>query len=286
MRRLLPLLLWGLLATPAAADSGMLMSGVANRQMPLDRIGATPTGAYSLRRLLTSYATNKAINIVRASDSTATDIGFLASGSPDIASATTFCNATTCKVVTIYDQGGGGRDLTQGTDANRPSLTFSCLGSFPCMQFTSGSIQLVAAANVTPATGLVSFSVVGNRASGTNNCVWMEENGLLNRISGRNAAANAWLLTAGGANTIIPAASDAAWHTGQGVINGASSVANINGTETTGTVDANTTAGKPTIAGATSTTCNQPEAAFWDNYALTAGERTFLTNGQRAVWGF
>jgi hypothetical protein len=108
-----------------------------------------------------------------------------------------------------------------------------------------------------------------------------------------NAAANrvyldpstAWVLA--GTGTIGVAGADGVWHAGTGVMNGAASAMRVDGAESPGTVSV--TAGSTIIQGAIgggTTTCDFTELALWSNYALTAAERTSLTNNQRAYWGF
>jgi hypothetical protein len=76
------------------------------------------------------------------------------------------------------------------------------------------------------------------------------------------------------------------WHSAIGVINGASSVLRVDGTETAGTVTVSATLGT-LIAfwGAASTTCNASELIAWDGYALTPAERVVLGNNQKSFWG-
>lgn len=281
MRRFLVIALLALCG-PAWADSGMLTGGIANRQMPFDAMPSA-TVAWSFWRLYTSYTANKAVRIVRASDSTQTDIGFLADGSPDVATMTTFCNATTCKLVTMYGQGAA-NDGTQATDAARPSIQFSCRGIYPCARETAATS--ISSASLTPATGVVSFSAVANRSAGTGNCVWLRQNGGLNRIMAQSAVASKWQLAGGASGNFTADAVDGSWFSGQGVVNGASSVLSINGTDTTGTATGSTTAGAASIVGAASTTCDEVEVAFFDNVALTAAQRSYLTTQQRIRWGF
>lgn len=105
---------------------------------PLPNASNTVVAAYGLRKLRSAYAANKAINIIRASDSATQDIGF--SGCDfDTATANTFCTATTCKITKWYDQSGGSIDLAQATGSKQPALTFSCLNGFPCATFTGTS---------------------------------------------------------------------------------------------------------------------------------------------------
>jgi hypothetical protein len=263
----------------------MSVAGSAATNYMLDGQSA-PSGAYSFRRLLTSYSTNKLVRLVRASDSTQTDIGFTSTGAFDTATATTFCNATTCKVVTIYDQSGNTRDITQGTDANRPALALNCIGTTPCAQMTTGALGLTTG-NVTPATGLASLNAVANRAVGTTGaCNFLRQNGANNRLGSLSGAANKWIVFGGSSGNFNAAAADATWHSGTAVINGASSVLNIDGTETTGTATGNTTAGGIGTFGAASTTCDVVEGVLWDNTAISTAARAMIKNNQRAWWGF
>jgi hypothetical protein len=273
-----------LLAGHAWADSGMLMAGVANRQMPLDGLQA-PTACYSERRLLTAYVANKGINIVRASDSTTTDIGFDASGFPNKAAETTFCNATTCKLVTMYDQCGS-INLTQATDANRYTRSTGPSSNFNSSSAAAATQTHVGGSNITPATGVVSLSAVAQRSVSTSPCGWMRENAGANRLQATGSFADGWSELGGTSGTVTSAATDAVWHSGVGVINGASSLLNIDGVETTGTATGNTVAGAPAFLGAASTTCKQVESIIWDNVALTAAQRSYVVSGQRRSWGF
>lgn len=285
MKRIVLAFLAAIIAVlPANAQRISSQQGSSATSYMLDGQTAS-SGAYSLRRVLTSYSTNKLINIVRASDSTTTDIGFTATGAFDTATALTFCAATTCKVVTWYDQSGNARDITQATDGNRPSLIFNCLGTMPCVQFTGTTQALAAVGNVTPATGVVSFSTVGNRVSGTGNCTWIRENGNNNRMLATNGQVNAWQVNGGASGSVSAAATDAVWHSGIGVVNGASSILSIDGTETTGTTTGNTTAAAPGMLLTVSSTCYVVSSIFWDNVALDATARTAITNNQQAWWG-
>jgi hypothetical protein len=78
--------------------------------------------AYSIRLLRTAY-TGDAMNIIRASDSTATNIGFDGDGLLDTAAIASFCSGTTCRVFSWYDQSGNGLDFgTLGVNLSRPII--------------------------------------------------------------------------------------------------------------------------------------------------------------------
>jgi len=264
---------------------GVLGGGTSGMPLPLDSF-TTPSGAYSFRKLKSTYS-GPAIRIRRASDNLETDINFLGFvpglGAPwDEAAANAHCAATTCFIRTWYDQSGLGRHLNQTTAANQPALIFNCQGTLPCARLIAP--QAITGASVTPATGLVSISVVANRRTGTANCLFIEQNGFANRITGQNTVANSWILAGSTAASVVLA--DTAWHAVQGVINGASSAINADGVDATVSVTGTVTAGQPTISAVGASTCDVAEAAVWDNYGLTLAERAVLSSNQRGFWGF
>jgi hypothetical protein len=256
---------------------------VPGQAAPLDGF-TQPGGAYSFRKLRSTYA-GPAVRLRRASDNAELDINFLGctgfTGCPwDSAAAAAHCASTTCFVKTIYDQSGNARDLTQATAGSQPQLIFNCNGALPCWRATAGATSLLGP-SLTPATGVLSVSAVGNRGAGTGACQFLRENGFASRLTS-TAAAPTWTLAGAASGSVSASAADAAWHAGVGVINGASSVLNIDGVEVTGTTTGNTVAGTIQIVGAASTTCDEGEAIFWDPYALTLGERAALVANQRS----
>ena len=90
----------------------------------LDSISTTPEAAYALRKLKAAYAGN-AVTVRRSSDSTTSNIGFLANGALNTASLLSFCAATNCYVTTWYDQSGNGKDAVQTTTAQQPQIVAS-----------------------------------------------------------------------------------------------------------------------------------------------------------------
>lgn len=93
-------------------------------------------------------------------------------------SAATWCNATTCKVKTLYNQGmwstvGNGSshdtalDLVQATTSKQPVVTFSGLNSHPVMTFAGG--QLVCSAATGTWTRVSVLALVGRRTGNTSN---------------------------------------------------------------------------------------------------------------------
>ena len=95
----------GMMPGPGTPHAALVVGG------PCDLV--TFKGWYGLRACGTANktGTQKAVNIQRSSDSTTTDILILSSGDLDVATAITFCAATTCTVQKLYDQSGNGQDL-------------------------------------------------------------------------------------------------------------------------------------------------------------------------------
>lgn len=215
----------------------------------LDTVTATAWGLFSLERLHVAYS-GSAIRVERT-DTSQTDIGFLADGSLDVATADAF--GSNLSVVTWYDQSGNGRNLTTGV-AKRPVLDTSTVSlRFNDSQFNIPSMTALTAAeafvkvkldNDPPLTADGGFWTIGN--SGTNSHVPNGTNGIVYDDFATNARKT----------TVNPATSFA----GAYVVYGAYSAANdwqnyLNGTSlhstATNTVafTASATFGQSVIAG-------------------------------------
>jgi Alpha-L-arabinofuranosidase B, catalytic len=181
------------LAGVAFADTVFPLSGVGGGSAPVVYVGPgdVVSGAkawYGLRAYNAAYATgsNNAITVRRTSDSTTSNIKILTTGALDVASATTFCNATTCFISKFYDQSGasncsGACDASQATAANQPQLIFNCVNtSLPCARFVGTSSQRLVSPTITnvaqpftlnfsasrPSTATSSGSVLGSDFNG------------------------------------------------------------------------------------------------------------------------
>lgn len=216
--------------------------------------GDTVSGAFAYwscaRAYTAAYAagTGNACDIIRASDSATCTIKFAASGFTDVTTAycnsntqnvTAFCNATTCKVTKAYDQSGATNcttacDATQATDAARPVLNLSGLGSKVCMTY-SGAQNLPTPAATAGAAQPYSFSAVSERTGS-----FTSFQDILGMASGGvqllyNSVANQGGIFAGtlGAAQAI-SITDSAYHAIQVALNGASSAVVVDGAATTG----------------------------------------------------
>jgi hypothetical protein len=252
---------------------------------PLDGlVGAASSGAYGFRLLRTGAPSG--VRLRRASDNAELDIGFTATGDMDAALAGSHCAATSCFVRSWYDQSGNGRHLGNATAAGQPQLIFNCQNTQPCMEVVGAGQGLPSAANFTPATGVMSLSVVADRNGGTAQCILLRMNGSSNQLTTASGAANAWWWVGGTSGTLVPAPLDGAWHAFAGTLNGASSYAYVDGVATTGSATGSVVAGLVSNAGPATGSCRQAEAVFWDNYALSPTERAALVTNQRNYWGF
>lgn len=244
--------------------------------------------------------TQKAVQLRRASDSTTSDIVILTSGDLDVASATTFCNATSCFAAIVYDQTAGNAcsaascDVVQATANKQPLFVFNCNGALPCLRTADASIRttgLLAANNFTPTTPAV--TTVGNVVSSSASLFFTRVNGGGNSAQSRDGIIHSTVNTVslnGATGTIGVSGTDGTWQSAAGNINstGNTSVLNVGGTESTDTaVDASIFAAPPDViwlpqfqAG----TLEWGEGGFQDATQWSSGIRTALCHNQRVYW--
>lgn len=280
-----------LLALAGAADARQHHPARGHRiprlSAPLDAF-ATPAGAYSFRKLKSTYS-GPAVRIRRASDNAELDIGFVGYvpglGSPiDYVAANSHCAATSCFVKTWYDQSGAARDLVQATAANQVPLLFNCQAGLPCLQ--AGPNQyLLSAANFTPAGTTATVSRVAGRTAGggVGDCQLVRNGNSTGARIAYSSAGAAVLVAASGGITV--AVTQPATHSLLGRVNGASSTLLVDGASTAGTVTGDTVAGLLMYLGDSGTVCRDVEGVIWDNYLLTAGEAATLQANQKSFWG-
>lgn len=273
-------------------DIAVTTSGAVNVAAALAFAGTDATGIGSITGTTLTF-TGGTIGDTVTGGTTAAGTYIVSGASPTwqvnisqtVVSATlTLINKLT--VARIYDQTGGGRTLVSGGAATEPIWVPGLVGTAPGGVFTSGSITTASSGNFTPTSATASFSTVAERLSGTGPAVFIRENGFNNRVGTQSGVANKWTLTGGSSGTINATANDAAPHAANIVLNGASSVINLDGTETTGTATGNTTAGTINNTGAASTTSYWSEAGFIDNVAITSGNRTSLNSNQHTRYAF
>ena len=100
--------------------------------------------------------------------------------------------------------------------------------------------------------------------------------------SNSRASRRQWYVYNGSVVVAAPAAT-AVWHAAAGVINGAASALNIDGSTVTGKVAPAPLSGL--IVTGVGGSCSVAELVPWSEYALTAAERTALVANQKSFWG-
>ena len=94
------------------------------------KAAGTPfVAAHAMTRTLFASYTGPLFQALRVSDKQVKDIGIVAStGLADLATLSTFCSGTSCKVTTLYDQSGNGNDMWRADDpnTNQPGTNKPC----------------------------------------------------------------------------------------------------------------------------------------------------------------
>lgn len=297
----------------STAANGFLLVGVGSGSTGTSQytgpgdIASGATGYWGLRSYTAAYAAGngKAVNIRRISDSTATDITVLANGSLDVATAATFCAATTCFVTKAYDQTGNGHDMAQATAAQQPQLLFNCLATQPCMYFSpidpfasdfssefgptgSGPSWLETTLSA-PLAQPFTVSSEAERVSTTTENDILGGFGAGNGVTlGFNASANTVFQYAGSA-LVTATATDAAPHALQFVVNGASSSLSVDGTITgslapgANALQVRVSIGADAFDGSNYLQGYVGEVGLWPS-ALSTGVQGTLSTNQAAFW--
>lgn len=257
------------------------------------------TRAYSAAK---AAAQANACDLVRASDSTTCTMKLGTDGNVDLTvgtpctsntqTVTQFCNSTTCTVSKAYDQTAGNAcqtascDAVQATGANQPVFNLSGGSNNKPYLSTNSSSQILTSANNIVGTNVSSFSVVANRVSGTVSAILVSQNSTNNWFRETNVA-NLWQLQGGSSGSINGTANDNTWQAANSVINGASSVVSISGTESTGTVTGSTTTAAPSWAAGNVSRIH--EAGFKNGTGWTFGSSgttvALLCANQAAFYG-
>lgn len=139
-------------ATPRAASAAYL-----------DLLAASPTVAYSLRKVISTATL--AIRVRRSSDDAEQDIGF-ASNALDTAALAAFVGANNAFVTTFYDQTATGINLVQATASRQPRIVNA--GTYDGMAVFDGSSDTMSATSVpfgTPRVGLHMKAAQANQSA-------------------------------------------------------------------------------------------------------------------------
>lgn len=263
-------------------------------------LGVAPTAAYGLRRINPTRR-GPIVGLVR------TDGAFKAIGSVagtcdfDVATAATFCNASVCHLYQWWNQGvsiashlapwgnGTGTDGLVWTAASTtagPLLTFTCLGSFACLDFT-GSLAL----GTNGTQGLTRPLSILAVALNKNSAAFGEVFGCCaaNAVFlGGAGSANTLLFQMLGTGTLTTTVADNAWHALAAMVpTNTSLVTCSNGVCTTS--GAVTTADQTTIqwrTGDVSFSGYLEELYVINGTAISTTVAATMSTGQRASWGF
>lgn len=87
----------------------------------LDALSASAAGAWSVNDLLRAAYAGNALRVRNGTTNVETDVGF-SGGLVDTDAIAAACGSDDGFVVTVYDQSGNGRDLTNATAANQPKI--------------------------------------------------------------------------------------------------------------------------------------------------------------------
>lgn len=190
---------------------------------------------WSIPYRLRAAATNDKILVRRSSDSTTLAIPVV-SNELDTATLLTFCSGTDGFVVTVYDDSGNARDLTQATTANQPQIVSS--GSLitgangkACARFDGSNDKLGVLFTINqPSTG---FHVFTQQAWTSGDGIFGGGGGVTQSLL-QTGSSPIFAQFAGSAGANITGFSLAAWNLGTFIFNGASSTwSRNNGTDTT-----------------------------------------------------
>lgn len=192
-----------------------------------------------------------------------------------------------CKVTKVYDQTGGGNHWTNATAAQMPTLTFSAQNSLPGLTYTSAANASLANVNSIVAAQPYSLTGVAKRTANftTAQMVLATGSGTVFQF-GFNTSTNTAFINYVAA-AITATASNSAFHALQGVVNNASSVLTVDGTDTTGTVSSSSAWTNAFRIGRGSACCTIDgvimEVGFWNSKAFSVGERTSLDSNMRGA---
>ena len=249
MHKLLSLLgILALCVLPASAQVPMTGAGLgspvvsATYQGPGDVFTTSPWAGYSCTRVFTASQANTLTSMCDLVSSAAPTVvlctlrasstGFadLSAYCPGSLTPATVCAAATggvCRVSKAYDLTGNSRDMV-GT-SNQPALTFSSspTGTFPCMS-DNGTGTTLLAATVSAQAQPLTMSAVWRRTSGTAQGGVIGSSGAMYLGSGSSASQ---AQESAGTSTVNNTLTDNTWGANNGLLNGASSILNTNGSE-------------------------------------------------------
>jgi hypothetical protein len=211
-------------------------------------------------------------------------------------SASAFCNATTCFVVTAYDQSGANQcsaapcNATQATTAIQPQLIFTgchtITSAGPCVLFTAASSMILTSGTITTLTQPYSVAAVADGTTSAN-VLTVSYAGyvLFYNETGVSGAVTLWDPSAAG--PAVTTTNNVA-HALNGVLNGASSVLNVDGTDTAAASGAGSASGALSLGGIGGVgdylDGEFEEFGLWSG-SFSSGQRTLVCDNARLYYG-
>ncbi|RYY88110.1 MAG: HYR domain-containing protein, partial [Chitinophagaceae bacterium] len=197
----IPLLITGdSLICPATRSiltaTGIGSVGWASLGLPVDAAPVQAQAAVGLRLLNGSY-TGPLVRVRRATDGAEQNFGALGMNL-DTAAIRNWLGISLAYCVTLFDQSGSGRDITQGTPSAQPQLILrSTLNDRPALRFSTSQFMQAGSAFTLP----YSITVVGRQTGGTRARVLssVTNNWLLGWHGGKEAQAffSGWVYQSG-----------------------------------------------------------------------------------------
>jgi hypothetical protein len=186
-------------------------------------------------------------------------------------------------VTETYDQSGNSNHASQATTTKQPQLLPTCIGSLPCMFFSTSAGQYLTAGSLSVSSPWTVSSVAyRNNVSGN------LEQIICSNSTGYCAgyASTANLSEVAATTQFTATASDNAWHALQ-YVSGSSAVINVDGTETTGNSGTNNMSSTLVFGGETVGTRTMhgyvTEAGVWSGFNST--QRGNMCHNQYIYWG-
>jgi len=249
---------------------------------------------YGLRCYNTAYTGNVADIWDSSTGSTTETLLTCSAGgtiNETIHSLATTC-ASGCRVKTLYDQAGTACssgtvacDITQATNASRPTFTQNCIGSLPCMTFAA-SQQLQGTVPGLPSTALpATISSATRQTSSLAGAYFCLTGGT--GLEGYYTTAPA-VRVYNGTNQTVSTVNNT-WYANQSVVNGVSSVIYLNGSSNSIGDPGGTAILAQTIIGNDNfgqlMTGNIVEVGLWAS-AFNGTQQSNMNSNQRTYWGF
>ncbi len=273
------------LGTFALTGQAATLTATTSYQGPGDIVSGA-TGWWGLRAYTAASIGANCVELRRSTDNTAQTFVTIAGGGLDLAAITTFASGGNLFVRTLYDQTGGGHNMTQTTNASQPDFILGGLGSLPIMRATIAAGKFLAATLAANVSQPFTASLVSHRQADTTTAGFL--GGSISPVAFWQYNNTVNTLAVLGPTTQTTTVSDAAFHALNLVFNGASSDMNIDGTANAKSVGTNalgTSVGIFATPGQGSATAEITEHGIWPS-AFNGTQSSNMSSNQHSYWGF